>query len=145
MDKKSTLKGRYNYFVKDMGNNQMLFIFKLIPYVFIALIFLISTANIFNTITTSVALRKREFDTLKSIGIASESFNKIIYHESFFSWNEDFTLRLAAFFCRFVGNAFHNKKFFRRWIFFALAEYSSGYVWSVGADFVFYDLCKFKN
>jgi len=38
-------------------------------YGFIALITLIGATNIFNTISTNVALRRREFAMLKSVGL----------------------------------------------------------------------------
>ncbi|GIO22769.1 ABC transporter permease [Oceanobacillus sp. J11TS1] len=53
-------------------------------YGFITLITLISIANIFNTISTSVALRKREFATMKSIGMTPKAFRKMIRFESLF-------------------------------------------------------------
>lgn len=53
-------------------------------YGFISLITLISIANIFNTISTSVALRKREFATMKSIGMTPKAFGKMIRFESLF-------------------------------------------------------------
>ncbi len=53
-------------------------------YGFVALITAICVANIFNTVSTSIALRKREFGMLKSIGMTPEGFNKMINYESLF-------------------------------------------------------------
>jgi putative ABC transport system permease protein len=53
-------------------------------YGFITLISLICIANIFNTVTTNVALRRREFAMLRSVGMTPKSFNKMIRFESFF-------------------------------------------------------------
>ena len=53
-------------------------------YGFIIVISLIGITNIFNTITTNMTLRKREFATLKSIGMTSKEFNRMIFSESFF-------------------------------------------------------------
>lgn len=53
-------------------------------YGFIIVISLIGITNIFNTITTNMTLRKREFATLKSIGMTSNEFNRMIFLESFF-------------------------------------------------------------
>ncbi|MDD2556297.1 MAG: FtsX-like permease family protein [Syntrophaceticus sp.] len=53
-------------------------------YGFVALIAAICVANIFNTISTSIALRKREFAMLKSIGMTPKGFNKMINYESLF-------------------------------------------------------------
>ena len=51
---------------------------------FIALITLICLANMFNTISTSVALRRREFAMLKSVGMTPKGFRKMIRYESLF-------------------------------------------------------------
>lgn len=64
--------------------NQVLFVVNVFVYGFIILISLISIANIFNTITTSVSLRTKEFAMLKSIGMTPKAFNKMIYFESIF-------------------------------------------------------------
>lgn len=53
-------------------------------YGFVSLITLIGVTNIFNTISTNVALRRREFAMLKSVGLTPSGFNKMIYYESFF-------------------------------------------------------------
>lgn len=53
-------------------------------YGFIIVISLIGITNIFNTITTSMELRKREFAMLKSIGMTKNEFNRMIRLESLF-------------------------------------------------------------
>lgn len=53
-------------------------------YGFIILMALICVANIVNTISTSLALRKREFAMLKSVGMTDKAFNKMIAYESAF-------------------------------------------------------------
>lgn len=53
-------------------------------YGFITVIALIGITNIFNTITTNMELRSREFATLKSIGMTTKEFNRMIRLESFF-------------------------------------------------------------
>ena len=40
--------------------------------------------SVFNTISTSMALRKREFAVLRSIGLTRKGFNKILFFESLF-------------------------------------------------------------
>ena len=62
----------------------MLLLMKVFVYGFITLISAICTANIFNTISTSIALRKREFAMLKSVGMTPKSFNRMINYESMF-------------------------------------------------------------
>lgn len=61
---------------------QTLFLINTFSYVFIALISAIGVANIFNTISTSIILRKREFAMLKSVGMTPGSFNKMLFFES---------------------------------------------------------------
>lgn len=51
-------------------------------YGFITVITLIGVTNIFNTITTNMILRSKEFATLKSIGMTSKEFNRMIRLES---------------------------------------------------------------
>ena len=53
-------------------------------YTFIAVISLIGITNIFNTITTSMELRQKEFAVLKSIGMTKKEFNRMIRLESIF-------------------------------------------------------------
>jgi len=82
------LKG-YNY---NLNNSEeqvkmMKNLFTLIGiflYGFIIVISLIGITNIFNTITTSMELRKQEFAMFKSIGMTNKEFNKMIRLESIF-------------------------------------------------------------
>ena len=53
-------------------------------YSFIAVISLIGLTNIFNTISTNVILRAKEFAMLKSVGMTTKEFNRMIKLESFF-------------------------------------------------------------
>lgn len=52
-------------------------------YGFISVISIIGITNIFNTITTNMALRNREFAILKSIGMTNREFRRMINYESF--------------------------------------------------------------
>lgn len=51
-------------------------------YGFIAVIALIGVTNIFNTITTNIQLRAKEFAMLKSVGMTDDEFNRMIRLES---------------------------------------------------------------
>lgn len=53
-------------------------------YGFITVISLIGVTNIFNTITTNMNLRSKEFANLKSIGMTTKEFNRMIRLESIF-------------------------------------------------------------
>lgn len=74
----------YNIYQFKQSEQQTITIISVFTYGFIILITAISIANIFNTISTSIALRKREFAMLKSIGMTPQSFNKMINYESLF-------------------------------------------------------------
>ena len=62
----------------NRDNKSMLVIVSIFLYGFITVITLIGITNIFNTITTNMALRKKEFATIKSIGMTKKEFNKMI-------------------------------------------------------------------
>lgn len=55
---------------------------KVLAYGFIVLISLIAAANVFNTISTNISLRRREFATLKSVGLTSKGMKKMMTFES---------------------------------------------------------------
>ncbi|MBR4626268.1 MAG: ABC transporter permease [Ruminococcus sp.] len=92
-------KTSYNelkYLLKEMGANtsdivdnaeeveaakSIVLIVKVFSYGFIVLISLISAANVFNTITTNVNLRRREFAMLRSVGMSGRSINKMMNYE----------------------------------------------------------------
>lgn len=62
----------------------LLFVMKLLLYGFITLVTLIGVTSVFNTINTSIALRRKEFAMLRSMGLTPRGFNKILYFESIF-------------------------------------------------------------
>lgn len=63
---------------------QMMLIVSTFLYGFVTLILLTCLANIINTISTSIGLRRREFAMLKSVGITNRKFKKMICYESIF-------------------------------------------------------------
>jgi putative ABC transport system permease protein len=73
-----------NLYQNRQNSEQMIMLMSIFTYGFIALITSISIANIFNTISTSISLRKREFAMLKSVGMTPKGFNKMINYESIF-------------------------------------------------------------
>lgn len=56
-------------------------VLKVFAYGFIILISMIAIANVFNTITTNIMLRRREFAMLKSIGLDEHGFRKMMNYE----------------------------------------------------------------
>ncbi|WP_454190827.1 ABC transporter permease [Paenibacillus sp. Marseille-Q7038] len=73
-----------NVYQNRQQEEQMVLLMSIFTYGFIVLITLISVANIFNTISTSISLRKREFAMLKSMGMTPKGFRKMINYESIF-------------------------------------------------------------
>lgn len=66
------------------ANNAIVLVISIFLYGFIAVITAIGITNIFNTITTNMNLRKKEFAMLKSIGMTKKEFNRMIRLESIF-------------------------------------------------------------
>ncbi len=85
-DLPSEVKSHYiNYFnyteeMKFVSN--AILVVKILVYGFICLVTLIGVTSVFNTINTSIALRRKEFAMLRSIGLTPHGFNKILYFES---------------------------------------------------------------
>ncbi|MBQ9608934.1 MAG: ABC transporter permease, partial [Lachnospiraceae bacterium] len=79
----------YEFQVENIAENarQMRNLFLLVAiflYGFIIVISLIGITNIFNTMTTNMELRRKEFAMLKSIGMTSKEFNRMIRLETVF-------------------------------------------------------------
>ncbi|WP_453990930.1 ABC transporter permease [Bacillus nitroreducens] len=74
----------YNVVQRRQEQENLIMLMSVFTYGFITLISLISIANIFNTISTSISLRKREFAMLRSVGMTPKGFNKMINYESIF-------------------------------------------------------------
>ena len=64
--------------------NTSIFVIQVFVYGFITLISLITVANIINTVSTNIALRRKEFAMLKSVGTTPKGFSKMISLESVF-------------------------------------------------------------
>lgn len=74
----------FNPHQQQQEEKRVVLLMSVFTYGFIGLITLISIANIFNTISTSISLRKREFGMLKSVGMTPKGFNRMIHYESLF-------------------------------------------------------------
>ena len=83
---KEEFKGVYvtNLEEEMKAQNAMVLIVSIFLYGFITVISLIGITNIFNTITTNMNLRSKEFAMLKSIGMTKREFNRMIRLESIF-------------------------------------------------------------
>lgn len=77
------------YTLYNMGeileeSRNMIFIANVFAYTFIIIISLIAIANVFNTITTNIRLRRRELAMLRSVGMSDRDFNKMMRFECAF-------------------------------------------------------------
>ncbi len=57
---------------------------KILMYGFITLVVLTGVTSVFNTIYTSIHLRRKEFAMLRSVGLSPKGFQKMIFFESLF-------------------------------------------------------------
>lgn len=71
----------HNYAERAESNRALIAVINIFSYGFIILISLIAAANVFNTISTNIGLRRREFAMLKSIGMTRKGFNKMMNYE----------------------------------------------------------------
>lgn len=65
-------------------NKNQVFIANIFAYTFIVMISLIAVANVFNTISTNIKLRRRELAMLRSVGMSDKDFNKMMRFECAF-------------------------------------------------------------
>ncbi len=84
IDSSSNSEGCY---VVDVTNamemqRNLVIVIGMFLYGFITLVTLIGVTSVFNTINTSIALRRKEFAVLRSIGLTPKGFNKMIRFES---------------------------------------------------------------
>ena len=70
--------GLYNVDSANVGRRMIGKIVSVFSYGFILLISLVAIANVFNTISTNVHLRRREFGMLKSMGLSNKGVSKIL-------------------------------------------------------------------
>ena len=72
----------YNYQEVADSERRIILLVSIFLYGFITVITLIGVTNIFNTITTNMILRSKEFANLKSVGMTGKEFNRMIRLES---------------------------------------------------------------
>lgn len=73
-----------DYIEQMKSMNAIAFVLQVFVYGFIALISLITIANIINTISTGIVMRRKEFAMLKSVGTTPKGFRKMVMLESVF-------------------------------------------------------------
>ena len=71
----------FDYAANAETNRNVVTIIRVFAYGFIVLISLIAAANVFNTISTNISLRRREFAMLKSVGMTQKGFRRMMNYE----------------------------------------------------------------
>lgn len=71
----------YDYAEQLESDRSIIVIIRVFSYGFIVLISLIAAANVFNTVSTNIALRRREFAMLRSVGMTQKEFNRMMCFE----------------------------------------------------------------
>lgn len=71
----------YDVREQESSSRNMVTIVNVFSYGFIVLISLIAVANVFNTISTNVAMRRREFAMLRSVGMTRGGMNRMMNYE----------------------------------------------------------------
>ena len=129
------LKKNYDgLLVKNMSSEvdsmkSLLLIASIFVYGFIIVVSLIGITSVFNTITSNMELRKREFAMIKSIGMTKEQFNKMIYLEAFFY---SFKSLVRGIILGIIGSIIVYKIFAKNWEFrFPFPIYFSSYIYSI--------------
>jgi len=137
----------YNFYQARQQEEQLMLLMSVFTSGFILLITAISIANIFNTISTSIALRKREFAMLKSVGMTPEGFNKMLNYESLFYglkallYSLPLSIAVMYLIYRALGYTF-SYKFTLPWLSFL---YVTGAVFVIVASAMLYSSSKVKN
>lgn len=65
-------------------NRSYIFVANVFAYTFIIMISLIAAANVFNTVSTNIKLRRRELAMLRSVGMSDRDFDKMMRFECAF-------------------------------------------------------------
>lgn len=86
---KNNYKGTGNLYENNIAEQlkevrNVLLVIKILVFGFIGLVTLIGVTSVLNTISTSIALRRREFAMLRSIGLTPKGLNKMVRFESLF-------------------------------------------------------------
>ncbi|MGN1085248.1 MAG: ABC transporter permease [Lachnospiraceae bacterium] len=66
---------------REKDRRDMILLANVFSYGFITLISLISMANVFHTISTNIALRRRDFAMLRSVGMTAKGLQRMMHYE----------------------------------------------------------------
>lgn len=73
--------GLLDYVASQKEQKDMVTLVKVFSYGFISLLSLISVVNVFHTISTNIALRRRDFAMLRSVGMSKKGLLRMMYYE----------------------------------------------------------------
>lgn len=73
----------YDHAADRENERNLISVIKVFSYGFIVLISLIAAANVFNSVSTNIALRRREFAMLRSIGMTGKGLIRMMHYECF--------------------------------------------------------------
>ncbi|HOQ07966.1 MAG TPA: ABC transporter permease [Clostridiales bacterium] len=128
-------------------NRNMIFIINVFAYGFIVLISLIAAANVFNTISTGINLRRREFAMLKSVGMTQKGFHKMMNYECLMYgtksllWGLPAAIGITFLIYRSVNSGYETG-FYIPWVSIVVAIFS---VFAVVFATMLYSTSKLKN
>lgn len=74
----------HNLLADQMERNNIIFMIHIFGYAFSFILAVVVVANGFHTMLTNLNSRKQEFAVLKSIGMSSRSFRRMLWYENFF-------------------------------------------------------------
>ena len=132
---------------RDDTDRNTIFIINVFSYGFIILISLIAAANVFNTISTGINLRRREFAMLKSVGMAQKGFRKMMNYECLMygtkslMWGLPAAVGVTYLIFRSI-NAGYITGFYIPWVSIVVAIFS---VFAVVFTTMLYSMNKIKN
>ena len=91
----------------------MMLIIQIFLYGFIVLISAVGISNVFNTISTNIALRKREFANLKSVGMTEKGFKKMLNLECIFYGTKSllYGLPISMIICYLMNKSFNYQSY----------------------------------
>lgn len=105
----------------DREQRNILTVVQVFSYGFISLISLICVANVFNTISTNVGLRRRDFAMLRSVGLTRGGLNRMVCFECLLygaralAFGLPLSLPVTLWLYRSVGAVYYNTRFQPSW------------------------------
>jgi len=104
------LENTYNVKEQMEQMRNLKLIIEIFLYGFIFLISAIGVSNVFNTISTNISLRRREFANLKSIGMTNKQFKRMLDLECIFYGTKAllYGIPLGVLVCFLLNQAFDN-------------------------------------